>query len=142
MRTELQQRFDFSTYACFSAIVNSEAGNSVDKSRIMQGALGKYLVKNGYYATERELLAILRRVDIDQDGKVLYSDLSEYIKPRELPRFVVNNSRQASPPPSKKTPSKSPSRVRFADEEAKGSKSPPRSGVTDMVSKTNGSIVR
>ena len=52
----------------------------------MEGALGKYLVKNGYYATERELQAILRRLDFDQDGKVLYGDLSEYIKPRELPR--------------------------------------------------------
>ena len=54
MRQELNDRFDFSTYACFSAVVNSEAG-SVDKSRIREGALGKYLVKNGYYATEREL---------------------------------------------------------------------------------------
>ena len=55
MRQGLETRFDFSTYACFSAIVNSESGESVDKSRVMEGALGKYLVKNGYYATEREL---------------------------------------------------------------------------------------
>lgn len=85
MRIELQDRFDFSTYACFSAIVNSEQGGSADKSRITESALGKYLVKNGYYATERELKAVLRRLDIDHDGKVLYADLSEYIKPRSLP---------------------------------------------------------
>ena len=59
----------------------------MDKSRIYEGALGKYLVKNGYYATERELKAILRRIDIDHDGKVLYADLSEYIKPRDLPEI-------------------------------------------------------
>jgi len=34
MRRELEGRFDFSTYACFSAIVNSEAGESADKSRV------------------------------------------------------------------------------------------------------------
>ena len=44
--------------------------------------MGKYLVSNGYYATERELDAIMRRMDIDQDGKVMYADFSEYIKPR------------------------------------------------------------
>ena len=47
-----------------------------------EGPLGKFLVKNGYYATERELRAIMRRLDVDHDGSVLYSDLSEYIKPR------------------------------------------------------------
>ena len=83
MRKELQSRFDFSTYACFSAIVNAET--SSDRSRVVESALGKYLVKNGYYATERELRAIMRRLDVDLDGKVLYSDLSEYIKPRNLP---------------------------------------------------------
>ena len=88
MREMLQERFDFSTYACFSAIVNSEGG-SADKSRVNGTALGKYLVMNGYYATDREILAILRRLDTDQDGKVLYSDLSEYIKPRMLPRVEV-----------------------------------------------------
>lgn len=56
-------RFDFSTYACFSAIVNSETSGAGDKSRITESSLGKYLVKNGYYATERELKAILRRID-------------------------------------------------------------------------------
>ena len=59
-----------------------------DRSKVLEGALGKYLIQNGYYATERELAAIMRRMDIDQDGKVLYSDMSEYIKPRMLPVAV------------------------------------------------------
>ncbi len=88
MRKSLEQSFDFSTYACFTAIVNSEP-NSIDRTRILESALGKYLVKNGYYATERELVAILRRLDQDCDGKVLYGDLSEYIKPRQLPRMQL-----------------------------------------------------
>ena len=79
----LQERFDFSTYACFSIIVNSEV--NCDRSRIQSSALGKFLVRNGYYATERELKACMRRLDVDLDGKVLYSDLSEYIKPRYHP---------------------------------------------------------
>ena len=66
MRHDLQARFDFSTYACFSAIVNSEAlCEGGDKSRIRDGPLGKFLIRNGYYATSRELKAILRRLDVD-----------------------------------------------------------------------------
>ena len=36
-----------------------------DRSRVNESALGKYLVKSGYYATERELAAMLRRIDQD-----------------------------------------------------------------------------
>ena len=85
MRHELQDRFDFSTYACFSAIVHSDGSPDADHTRVKEGALAKFLVRSGYYATERELKAILRRLDVDQDGKVLYSDLSEYILPRDTP---------------------------------------------------------
>ena len=77
MRLELESQKDFSTYACFSAIVNSDSQAMADRSKVLEGALGKYLIQNGYYATERELAAIMRRMDIDQDGKVLYSDMSE-----------------------------------------------------------------
>ena len=54
MRKVLEERFDFSTYACFTAIVSSDSG-TVDRSRIYELALAKFLVKNGYYATEREI---------------------------------------------------------------------------------------
>ena len=69
-------KFDFSTYACFSSIDKQKMGY------LSKDSLGKNLVNNGYFATDRELSAIMRRMDIDGDGKVLYGDFSEYIKPR------------------------------------------------------------
>ena len=69
-------KFDFSTYACFSAIDKQKLGY------LSKESLGKHLVNNGYFATDRELSAIMRRMDVDGDGKVLYGDFSEYIKPR------------------------------------------------------------
>ena len=69
-------KFDFSTYACYSSIDKEKVGY------LSKDNLGKHLVSNGYFATERELSAIMRRMDVDGDGKVLYGDFSEYIKPR------------------------------------------------------------
>jgi len=42
--------------------------------------LSQFLRNNGFTATEKELLAIIRRIDTDGDAKLSYSEFSEFIK--------------------------------------------------------------
>jgi len=37
------------------------------------------LKNNGHYASERELLSIIRRIDTDGDAKLSYSEFSEFL---------------------------------------------------------------
>jgi len=69
----MQVRYDYSTYAAFKSIDRlSEANVNIHN-------LGQFLKNNGYYATERELLAIIRRIDTDGDAKLSYSEFSDFI---------------------------------------------------------------
>lgn len=43
-----------------------------------------FLKKNGHYPTEEELVAVIRRLDMDADGSVSYAEMSEAIKPQEF----------------------------------------------------------
>ena len=36
---------------------------------------------NGHYASERELLSIIRRIDTDGDAKLAYEEFSEFLRP-------------------------------------------------------------
>jgi len=88
-------------------------------------------------------------LDIDQDGKVLYGDLGEYVKPRELPRFEALQLVVSSPPDQQAQPrsrSRSPAnRVTFADQEeskADSSTGSPikKTGILQQLQQSNTSI--
>ena len=66
-------RFDYSTYAAFRTIDRHNDG-FVDTYN-----LGIFLKNNGHYASEKELLAIIRRIDTDGDAKLSYSEFSEFL---------------------------------------------------------------
>jgi len=42
--------------------------------------LRAFFKNNGYYPTEDEVIAIIRRLDVDADCKVSYAEFSEAIK--------------------------------------------------------------
>ena len=46
---------------------------------------------NGYIATEKELLCIIRRIDTDGDAKLSYSELADFLRAAE-PR--ISNDEQ------------------------------------------------
>ena len=74
-RKDLVKRHDFSTYACFRAVDELNEGEiNIDNMRA-------FLKKNGHYPTEEELVAVIRRLDMDADGSVSYAEMSEAIKP-------------------------------------------------------------
>ncbi len=74
LRIELEARYDYSTYSAFKCVDKYNDGfiNSFN--------LGQFLKNNGHYAQEREILAIIRRIDTDGDAKISYSEFCDFIR--------------------------------------------------------------
>ena len=66
-------RYDYSSYAAFKSVDRYSEGY------INTSNLGQFLKSNGYYASERELLAIIRRIDTDGDAKLSYAEFSDFL---------------------------------------------------------------
>ena len=73
MKTELEIRYDYSIHSSFRAI------DRYNEGYIDTYNLGQFLKNNGHYASERELIAIIRRIDTDGDAKLSYSEFSEFL---------------------------------------------------------------
>ena len=55
--------------------------------------LGSFLRSQGHFATETELLAIVRRIDTDGDAKLNYSELAEFLRSSNPPsRALIGQS--------------------------------------------------
>lgn len=74
LKRELETRYDFSPYAAFKAVDKCQEG------AINRGNLSDFLRQNGFFATERELTAIIRRMDTSCTGKVTYSDFADFTR--------------------------------------------------------------
>ncbi len=74
MRKDLERRHDFSTYGCFRIVDDQNEGD------INPDNLRSFFKNNGYYPTEDEVIAIVRRLDVDADCKVSYAEFCEAIK--------------------------------------------------------------
>lgn len=73
LKGELEVRYDYSSYAAFKSI------DKYSEGFINTYNLGQFLKNNGYYANERELLAIIRRIDTDGDAKLSFAEFSEFL---------------------------------------------------------------
>ena len=74
MRKDLERRHDFSTYACFRAVDDQNDGD------VNPDNLRSFFKNNGYYPTEDEVIAVVRRLDVDADCKINYAEFCEAIK--------------------------------------------------------------
>lgn len=77
LKGDLEVRYDYSSYAAFRAIDKYNEGN------INTYNLSVFLKNNGHYASEKELLAIIRRIDTDGDAKLSYSEFADFIRSSE-----------------------------------------------------------
>lgn len=89
LKRELEIRYDYSTYAAFRAI------DKYNEGTVNTYNLSVFLKSNGHYATEKELLCIIRRIDTDGDAKLNYAEFSEFIRSQE-PRAVVEDLKSRS----------------------------------------------
>ena len=93
LKRELEIRYDYSSLAAYRAIDRYNDG------RINTLNLGTFLRNCGHYATETELLAIVRRVDTDGDAQLTYSEFAEYIRsayPPSPSRAAIEASQRAA----------------------------------------------
>jgi len=88
LKGDLEVRYDYSTYAAFRCI------DKYSEGYINTFNLGAFLKNNGYYATEKELLAIIRRIDTDGDAKLSYAEFADFV--RGEPRPIQEDLRRSS----------------------------------------------
>jgi len=88
LKRELEVQYDYSPFAAFRSIDRYNSG------RVDTVNTGAFLRQNGHYASEMELLAIIRRIDTDGDACITYSEFAEFVRSANpAPRMVP------SPPP-------------------------------------------
>ena len=74
LKRELETRYDYSTLAAYRSI------DKYNDGRIDTHNLGSFLRSCGHYASERELLAIIRRMDTDGDARLSYAEFSDFVR--------------------------------------------------------------
>ena len=75
LKRECGYSYDYSAFAAFRTIDRNNNG------RLDTAEVGAFLSLNGRYASELELLAIIRRMDTDGDATVNYSEFAEFVRP-------------------------------------------------------------
>jgi len=74
LKRELELQYDYSPFAAFRSVDRYNSG------RMDSVNTGSFLRQNGHYASEMELIAIVRRMDTDGDASVNYSEFSEFVR--------------------------------------------------------------
>ena len=74
MRRDLSNRFDYTSIACFRSIDKYNSG-SIDTY-----GLGTFLRNLGHFASDRELMNIIRRIDENGDGKIRLDEFMDFLK--------------------------------------------------------------
>ena len=87
LKRDLEVRYDYSPLAAYRSV------DKYNDGRIDTFNLGSFLRSCGHYATERELLSIVRRIDTDGDARLSYSEYSEFLRSSNPPiRAVLDES--------------------------------------------------
>jgi len=89
LKSDLEARHDFSIYAAYRVI------DRYNEGAINTFNLSSFLKNNGYYATEKELLCIIRRIDTDGDAKISYIEFADFMRSTE-PRALIEDLKSRS----------------------------------------------
>lgn len=99
LKYELTLRYDWTSRAAFETI------DSTRDLALNARNIQSFLRLNGFYATESEIIAIVRRLDVDADQKVTYSEWADGIRPQLTGADLGASSLQASRREEEKRPS-------------------------------------
>ena len=87
LKRDLELRYDFSTLSAFRSV------DKYNDGRITTFNMGSFLRSCGHYASETELLAIIRRIDTDGDAALSYAEFAEFLRTANPPiRSVVEEA--------------------------------------------------
>jgi Ca2+-binding EF-hand superfamily protein len=104
LKRSLASRPDFSAIDCFRVV-------DVDRLSFLNVyEVRDFLRRNGYSITMQDLDSIIRRIDIDADGKLSYEEFSDWITPLKSPASPKKSKNSLRRSPSKASPSKSSSK--------------------------------
>jgi len=113
LREDLVARYDFSLRAVYELVADYGDG------RVDLDALYSFLQKNGISVIEKDVVALLRRVDADRDGRLSYSEFCEAILPvDDYYRKVGESSQLPKRTLRTSTPLRSPARISRATSNA------------------------
>ena len=91
LKRDLECRYDYSALAAYRSV------DKYNDGRIDTYNLGSFLRSAAHYATERELLAIVRRIDTDGDARLSYSEFADFVRSQHPPaRGAMASSDEAS----------------------------------------------
>jgi Ca2+-binding EF-hand superfamily protein len=79
MKEDIGKRYDWSALRAFDCIDATRQG-ALDHKNV-----SSFMRLNGYYVTEAEQIAIIRRLDVDADQKITYEEFCEAFKPTNFP---------------------------------------------------------
>ena len=100
-KRDLSLRYDFTYISGFSSI------DYPATSFITRNKLYDYFRRNGRVLLEANIDAILRRMDIDGDERLSYSEFSDFVRPQEPPAYTSSPSRSPTrSSPIRSSPSK------------------------------------
>lgn len=74
LKKDMSSRYDYTAYAAYRSVDRYNDG-CIDTF-----ALSTFLKNNGHYASEKELLSIIRRIDTDGDAKLNYEEFAEFLR--------------------------------------------------------------
>lgn len=113
LKEDLVSRYDFDLRAVYELIVEAGAG------RADFDAFYSFLSKNSIAVIEKDILALLRRIDADRDGRLTYTEFSDAVLPAdEYYRRVAESSVRPKPALRTSTPMRTSSRL-FRETEKK-----------------------
>jgi Ca2+-binding EF-hand superfamily protein len=91
LKHDLECRYDYSTLAAFRSV------DKFNDGKIDTLNLGAFFRNVDHYATERELLQIVRRMDTDGDARLTYSEFADFVRSACAPREHVHHVAEDSP---------------------------------------------
>ena len=81
LRQKLEKRPMFDAYEAFKSLDKSDSGF------ISLNEFRDVLQENGVYASNTDLLSLVKRYDKNQDGKVSYSDFVQELTPKSPKKY-------------------------------------------------------
>jgi Ca2+-binding EF-hand superfamily protein len=73
-KEDLHRRYDYGAYTSFKTV------DRLNDGYLTLENLSKFTKYHSYYYTDRDILAIIRRIDTDGDAKISYAEFSDFLR--------------------------------------------------------------
>lgn len=92
LKSDLSACLDYSAFSAFNSVERFTRAGCVDTV-----SLGEFLRTQGHFASETELVAIIRRIDTNGDSTISSGELAEFLRPLNGVIYTSSIVRSSSP---------------------------------------------